>query len=435
MALPVPKAFWPLVITAGANDKIDVKRTSDSALFAATIAAGTYYTAASLARAVRDALHAVWVNGWGVEAIGSNMADFNPSFEADAAGWAQYNNTSGLEPFTSWGRAVLWSNDRKAEPLLRGLAALRYVWAVNNTSTKGLLTNRTQALADGTRAGVGWRLNEWFRVRFKARAFGTNQGQMMSPAWNTNPTTTTTISNPGLTSNFQQYEFRVQWTTALPVDGVGGATTGELYVTIALASGTNGTIDVDDLEVYSELLAANPTGHIAIGGNAAFSLLFASGANAATSARDVLGWGTTDTGSALTAVSTYQHQNGWYADRPVVDDTGDLPNYERAQALALGGQTYGLDFGTRYNRLVSLMGLNSYKTWKADEGISNVNEALERLLDNGWQRLRWWKDASVEGTYEDLMLDAGRMKIPPRQRLSPGKAMYSLALPFLKFVP
>jgi hypothetical protein len=137
----------------------------------------------------------------------------------------------------------------------------------------------------------------------------------------------------------------------------------------------------------------------------------------------------------LQANAPNQHQNGWYAERPVVNDTGDLPVYERALARALGGQTYGLDFATRYDRMIGLAMLADYKTWKADEGAAHVNEAIERLFDAGWQRLRWWPDASVEGTYEDLVLDPETVKRMQRNRLSPAKPLYALNLGFWKFIP
>lgn len=433
MALALPRAFWPVTITAGVNDKIDVKRTSDSTLFAATVAAGTYYTPQALARAVRDALHAVWTNGWGVDVIGTNAVEFNPSFEGalGTTGWAQYNNSSGLEPFTGWSQYNLWSSDLYANPGPRGASNLRMVWAVANTTTKGFWTQR---LVGGVSAGIPWRKEEYFRIRLKARGDPLSSPCPLDITWNSVPSSKVVLLNPTLQNNvWQQYDWRVRYAAGdtLPNEGASG-NTGELFFTVNTGQGGTGAWEADDVEVYSE---STQIGHIAIGGNAAFQLLFFSGANAATSARDVLGWGMMDTGSVTTAVSIFQHRNAWYAARAVADDTGDLPTYERAQARALGGQTYGLDFATRYDRLVSLVGLSDYKIWKAAEGNTHANEALEHLWDDGWQRVRWWRDGSIESEYEDLVLDASSLKTPPRNRLAPGKAMYSLNLPFMKFVP
>lgn len=440
MALPLPKAFWPLTITAGVNDKIDVKRTSDSALFVATIAAGTYYSVATLARAVRDALQSAWANSWGVEVPGNNLAAFNPSFESavaggpsgGTAGWGQYNNSSGLEPFTFWGAATPWTTD---SPVPHGSSHLKCVWAVDNTTTKGLFTHLGNALSDGTKAGIGWRHDDFFRVRFWARASGTNVGKSMGMNWNAQPNVQTALVNPPLSGQWQQYEFRVQWASN-PLPGAALGTTGETYISIA-NSGSNGNLHIDKIEVVSEgtqtLSYDNAMGHFVIGGEAPFELLFSSGANQAVSARDLLGFGIGDTVSGKQVVSPFQHQNGWYVADPVQDDTGDLPLYERGQSVAQGGPGYSLDFGTRYQRIIRLGYVPAQKAFKAAEGVRR-NEAIERLFDAGWKRVRWWSDSLDELSGADLMMDLETAKTLPRDRLSPGNPLYSLRMKFWKFV-
>lgn len=179
---------------------------------------------------------------------------------------------------------------------------------------------------------------------------------------------------------------------------------------------------------------SSTTGKVTVSGTSAFSLKFSTGAGAASSPRHLLGFGAVDTVSGTTATGQYQHQNGWYAVDPVQDDTGELPLYERGQSVALGGNGYALDFGTRYQRVIRLGFLPAWKTWSAEEG-ANLNEAIERLFDAGWQRLRWWPDASVEGAYSDLVMDLDTAKTLPRERLSPGNPLYALRMKFWKFVP
>lgn len=182
-------------------------------------------------------------------------------------------------------------------------------------------------------------------------------------------------------------------------------------------------------------VTVSATGRFTIAHSAtAFALKFSTGANAATSARDLLGFGSVDTASALSATATSQHQGGWYADDPVADDTGDLPGYERAVARAQGGQTRAVDFGTTYDRVVTLEHLEGHKVFKADEGAGHLNEAIERLFDSGWSRFRWWPDASVEGTWTDYVLAPDTAKALTRARLSPGHPRYALTLRLWKWV-
>jgi hypothetical protein len=175
-------------------------------------------------------------------------------------------------------------------------------------------------------------------------------------------------------------------------------------------------------------------GRVRIGGAAAFELLFSTGANAAASARDVLGYGAVDTSAAASATAANQHQNAWYADDPVADDTGELPAFERAQTVALGGPVKSIEFAKRYGRAVSLAFLQPHKVFTAEEGSTHSNEAIERLLEDGWSRFRWWPDASVETDWADYALDLDSAKALPRDRLARAVALYSLTLKLRKFV-
>jgi hypothetical protein len=170
-----------------------------------------------------------------------------------------------------------------------------------------------------------------------------------------------------------------------------------------------------------------------------YTLLFSTGASAVASARDVLGYGAvnaafTSPGQTYVAAAS-QHQNGWYAEDPVADDTGDLPSFVRAQTRALGGHVKSVQFGDAvYDRSVSLQFLPEYKVFKALEGATHVNEALERLIESGWARFRWWPDASAEGTWTDYVLELESARKLLRDRLSPGMSRYAYPLRFLKYV-
>jgi hypothetical protein len=120
----------------------------------------------------------------------------------------------------------------------------------------------------------------------------------------------------------------------------------------------------------------------------------------------------------------------WTAIDPVLDDTGDLPVYERAAAWALSGRAKGLHFATRYRREVRLGFLPEWKVFKALEG-AHANEAIERLFDDGWASFAYYPDAAGAsgGTY---MLDDETRKALKRARLSPGNPTYSLTLGMLK---
>jgi hypothetical protein len=170
-------------------------------------------------------------------------------------------------------------------------------------------------------------------------------------------------------------------------------------------------------------------------GSATSSLLFASGANAGDGVREMLGFDAADVAasSGATATGVRQHANAWYAVDPVNDDTGNLPTYERAQTVSLFGVVRGVQFSTRYLRTITLSHLPQWKVFKDLEG-SHGNEAIERLFDSGWARFRYWPDATVEAAYVDYALDADTAKALPRQRLSPGAALYSLTLKMRKYV-
>ena len=179
---------------------------------------------------------------------------------------------------------------------------------------------------------------------------------------------------------------------------------------------------------------ASSSGRVTVRGGSAFDLRFATGANAATYMRHVLGFGAVDTAHALTVTGALQHQNGWYPERPCVFDTRE--EYERtsAGAVSLEGQTRLLTFGSeREIRRVSFDWLPEWKTKIAREG-AYTNEALERLWRTGYAQFRWWPDAATEGAYGDFSLDHSLLSA-----FAPGRdekmQLYAYTLKMRKVIP
>lgn len=182
-------------------------------------------------------------------------------------------------------------------------------------------------------------------------------------------------------------------------------------------------------------VSVGPTGRVTVTGSAVFQLLFGTGLFAAVSPRDVLGFEAVDTASAASATGAYQHQNGWYSDDPVEDDTDDLPAWTRSQTRALGGHVRSVQFGgALYDRIISLGFLKPHKVFRAQEGADHPREALERLIESGWARFRWWPDAAVDAVWGDYTLELKTASRLARNRLSPGMARYTYPLTFLRYV-
>lgn len=179
-------------------------------------------------------------------------------------------------------------------------------------------------------------------------------------------------------------------------------------------------------------VTVSATGRFTIAASASFTLLFSTGANAATSARHVLGYGSVDTGSATSQTATYQHQNGWYGDRSVGFD--GRPAFRRlaAQTVSLAKNVRSVTWAEAELRAINLVNLPAAKT-KIDREGSALNEAIERLWRDGFARFRWWPDASVEGTSVDYALDESALRDfdPPRLQT---KELYTLEWIFRRYV-
>jgi len=182
------------------------------------------------------------------------------------------------------------------------------------------------------------------------------------------------------------------------------------------------------------------TGRVRIGNSSGlavtYTLAFSTGAGAAVSLRNVLGYGAVDAAFTSPGVayvdSTNQHQNGWYGDRSIGFDGKAWFKRTSAQGVALAGTVKSLTFGEQELRTIAFTNLPAAKTKVEREG-SSLNEALERLWRDGFARFRWWPDATVDGTYVDYCLDGEALKEFNPQRLQ-SKELYSLRWDLRRFV-
>jgi hypothetical protein len=175
------------------------------------------------------------------------------------------------------------------------------------------------------------------------------------------------------------------------------------------------------------------SGKVAIGYTSPVQFLFLTGANAATSARHVLGFGAIDTVAASWTFAPLQHLSGWYSDRSVAFDSKAIFEPLVAVAVANGGQHFGLDEGERELRVVEFKNLPAWKTRVEREG-PNLHEAIERWWRDGRFRFRYWPDSSDEATFKDYCLheDVIRARFDPSRLQS--KEAYSLRWTFRRYV-
>ncbi len=165
-----------------------------------------------------------------------------------------------------------------------------------------------------------------------------------------------------------------------------------------------------------------------------WSLKLGSGVGAGNGIAQAMGFAQTDYEWQQVLDSPYQHQNGWYADRPVLDDQGDKYERSGASSVALDGTLQALTFGTpRAFREIQLTNMPPSKAFIVKEGAA-LNEALERLWLGAWGRFRWWPDATMPGTYGDYALDEKTLGAFNPSRLYRGKELYSFRLGLRRFV-
>jgi hypothetical protein len=358
MAVPKPCAMWPVVVSAGVNEKIDY--TFSGGAFVATVAPGTYYTPATLAAAVQAAMRAAP----GTVTITAGVNDRIDLFVLST-------------PFVATVAAGTYASSAALAAAVEAAltVAVPNGWGVT-IDAAGVVT----VTASGDVFAFG---------------FATGGFAAVSPRYVLGFGAVDTVYGASLTA-------------ASPCPAFGSL--------------------ADAVAVVSN------TGIVSVSSATAFSLLFATGANAATSARTILGFGAVDTASATSATAANQMEGCWFPGESVADDTGDLDVYERAQTASLAGVVKSLDYATRLVRAVSFSLLPPHKVFIANEGSTYLNEAVQRLFRSGWTRFRWFNDATDLATGTDYVLDLDTAKQLPRNRLSPGAALYSLNLKMRRFV-
>ena len=84
----------------------------------------------------------------------------------------------------------------------------------------GLLTSLS-TVSSGVTGGVGggWQTNTTYTVSFYAKKAGGAGFTTMRLLWNSNPSSTTALENPTLTTNYQRYVFRIVWGSAIQTSG------------------------------------------------------------------------------------------------------------------------------------------------------------------------------------------------------------------------
>ncbi len=439
MAAPLPKAFWPVTITAGVNDALDYFCTALGGARAVTLTPATYYSAQELANA---AALAIITNGLSVHPVvypGTSSLVPNSLAGVGLSGITITLNGATAPDGTS--TVDLFKEDTSnSEHFTYHVAtptpAASRSWTFEANISPGAGTARwvVLRLAWWTQQGAWYEDSRvWFNPATGAIGSFAGSGTILASSRKAGAAgygyrfgVTITFSTP-----------RSLYAASLSLATADGVVT---YLGDGIASlGAWGLIAAPGIGPFGFAPPSAPTGpggRITLRADSVWKPSLNS--RAAQSAWPLLG-GPTDYGVVLNEAagwqSLFQHQNGWYGVDPAIDDTDDLPLYERAQSVALGGQSYGLDFGTRRQRLFTLGFLPAHKAWKVSELNANQNQAIERLFDSGWQRFRWWPDASAEGTSEDLVLDLDTAKAMLRDRLSPGNPLYGLKLRAWKFMP
>jgi hypothetical protein len=147
-----------------------------------------------------------------------------------ATGWAGYNNSVALEPFTAYDVHVAGGVD--------GRNYQSVTWAVNNTTVKGVYT--TSVISGGVQGN--WLANTTYVVSWWAAAVGTAIGTSMALYWNTAPASETWIARPNLTAAWQRYVARVAWGAS--VEAIGG-----LFISITSGAAVQGSLYIDHVQV------------------------------------------------------------------------------------------------------------------------------------------------------------------------------------------
>lgn len=135
-------------------------------------------------------------------------------------------------------------------------------------------------------------------------------------------------------------------------------------------------------------------------------------------------------------VAPNQHVNGWYPEVPPYEDT--LPIRDRGmnvQTRSVAGQAKSLLETEVIERRWLFRFLAAHKTYQDFESNNTrLNEAVERLWANGYDRFRYFPDELSESNSLDYVLSAEAMKSFEPVRQFPKKALYEYVLEAWKYV-
>lgn len=238
--IPTGATFMRVVVLANYSGGTGVQRFSSPRIIEKTTGAlvvdGTI-TAAKIDTknlTIKDSAGNI-VFAAGTQLNGSNLL-MNGNFKATTSG----PRPQGYNYYNGAGISVTGS---AATGVKGGTAAYSLLANASSSQNFGIFT--TTSIVDGaTQGGVqgGWKANATYMVTFKARKVNGAGWTAMGLGWNTSPATTVNVSNPNLTTSYQQYAFRITWGGS--VEAIGG-----LYVSILGNTVSGDQIIIDELQV------------------------------------------------------------------------------------------------------------------------------------------------------------------------------------------
>jgi hypothetical protein len=461
MSAPLPKAFWPLVITAGVNDKIPVTATGSIQfgvgngvqtafpLPAGVVSLGAVYQSGDW-QGLRQlyptprtnlVLNSQKVGLWNAYNGGSVTSDVATAPDGTfTAGRIVYDGSGAAGTY----RAVAQTSYVSKTGFYYG----GYVWLRADAPVTIDLSMNT-----GGRTSVAitalW--TKFILPTVAGNGASNVYPPFHSPAGSVVPFTIyatvahleeftastgvpgSRITTTGAAATVTDYTLGAGGLVTLAVPPPVGAvlSSPDAIFSVSIAPGAYLSVDALRAAVQTALnslghafaVVVTARGRFRLTLPAPFSLQWSAGPNA----RDVL-----DTASATVAEAPSQHANGWYGEDPVADDSFDRPRYTRAQGIALSGRTKTPTFGARYLRRVKLAYLPGHKFLAGLESAAHANEALEHLFDSGAGRFRWWADASDEATAADYALDTSAHEELEDKRLGPALPYYEQTLKLLR---
>lgn len=190
-----------------ASNAVTTAKIADAAIASAKIASG--------------AVDAAKLN---IQVGGGNLVT-DSSFEAEPVTWTTYNNSGNASTRFDTGR-----NGGRCR-----------VTIVGSTPGSTLGSSKPAAVQGGWQTGVPYVVSFYAR---KVNGAGFTGCKLL---WNNGPQSTTTLSNPTLTTSWQRYAFRIQWNAGATVPLSGGL--GSLWISAAGSWVAGDEIWLDDVQV------------------------------------------------------------------------------------------------------------------------------------------------------------------------------------------